>query len=122
MFLYNDPRRKGLRKTLRVRQTTAEARLWLCLSSRRFYGLKFRRQYGIARYVADFYCSELRLVIEVDGDTHSSPDERAYDLEREDFFLALDIQTVRFTNQEVLHDMEYVLERLKTYLPQPPPT
>ncbi|MFH1171861.1 MAG: endonuclease domain-containing protein [bacterium] len=118
-FLYNHPRRKKLRKRLRVLQTQTEARLWQVLRTRKFHGLKFRRQYGIGRYVVDFYCAELRLVIEIDGDSHSHPEAQKYDRVRDSFISAHDIHILRVTNQQVRYDLEGVLGEILQYLPKP---
>lgn len=116
MRLRNRSRQTPFRRNLRTQQTRTEAVLWSYLRDRRLLGKKFRRQYGIGRYVVDFFCAEDQLVVEVDGDSHFSLAAQYYDQQRTDFFFALGITTVRFTNQEVLQDTEGVLERLKTLL------
>jgi very-short-patch-repair endonuclease len=79
-------------------------------------GVKFRRQHGIGHYIADFYCPELKLVIEVDGDSHSSADAQTYDAIRNDFMVSLGITTLRFTNDEVMHNIEGIHQHLTQYL------
>ena len=74
--------------------------------------MKFRRQHGIGRYIADFYCAERSLVIELDGDTHYTSDAQAYDRERDAFMQALDLTVLRFTNIDVFNNLEGVLARL----------
>ena len=71
-----------LAKDLRKKQTEAEVLLWSKLKSRKCGGYKFRRQHPIRQYIADFYCHEQRLVIEVDGKIHLSKDQREKDLNR----------------------------------------
>ena len=94
-------------RDLRKEQTGAEKKLWERLRDRRLGGYKFRRQYGIGRYIADFYCSEARLVVEVDGPIHEKQTE--YDKYRENEIMLRDITVLRFTNDEIESDIETVL-------------
>ncbi len=94
-------------RDLRQRQTTAEAILWECLRSRRLYGFKFRRQHNIGSFIADFYCHEARLVIEVDGSVHKQHRER--DAERDAWMRACGLTVLRFENRRVFDDIEGVL-------------
>ena len=95
-------------KSLRTTSTDAEIRLRYHLRAKRLGGLKFRRQHPIPPYVADFYCDELRLVIELDGSQHDgeidSPRTRA--LERQGLVLS------RFWDNQVLQEIEAVLEAI----------
>lgn len=61
----------------------------------------------------DIYCAALRLGVEVDGEIHFSPEAEAYDAERTKFLNSLNIHVVRFTNQEVLDDIQSVLKKLE---------
>jgi len=72
-------------------------------------GCKFFRQYGIGEYIADFYCPQHKLAIEVDGSQHHSNDSAEYDRVRADFMCSLDIRTIRFSNLDVLHNIDGVL-------------
>jgi len=101
------------RKTLRNNMTKAEAILWGEIKNRKILGFKFRRQFGIGAYVVDFYCTELKLAIEVDGVTHQTVEELEYDRSREDEIRPLNIQFIRFTNTEIYETLEYVIESLK---------
>ena len=69
-------------RELRRQSTAAETRLWHFLRDRRLRGLKFRRQHAVGPYILDFYCSEARLAIEVDGGGHAETEQKAYDRER----------------------------------------
>ena len=102
----------ALRKGLRSSTTDAEQKLWYYLRRRQFFGHKFRRQYGINRYILDFYCPALHLAIEVDGRQHFEPAARERDRERTEDLAACGIRVIRFTNSEVLYDIEAVLEKL----------
>ncbi|NJD91688.1 MAG: endonuclease domain-containing protein [Geobacter sp.] len=82
---------------------------------RQFAQYKFLRQKPIGGFIVDFYCSELRLVIEIDGDCHA--DQVEYDEERTRFLNALGLQVIRYTNDEVLHNIEGVYDDLLRQLP-----
>jgi very-short-patch-repair endonuclease len=108
------PRRQALRNNM----TEPEKKLWQILRGEQM-GVKFRRQHSIGHYIADFYCSELKLVIEVDGDSHRSAEAQAYDTIRHDFMDSLGITTLRFTNDEVINHLEGIQQRLTQYLNNP---
>jgi very-short-patch-repair endonuclease len=91
---------------LRANSNAAERRVWSILRSRRFAGLKFRRQHLIGDYVADFVCLPARLVIEVDGDTHGSDEAEAKDARRTRAIERAGFQVIRFWNRHVKHDRE----------------
>ncbi|MBI2984128.1 MAG: endonuclease domain-containing protein [Candidatus Kerfeldbacteria bacterium] len=110
--LYNFQYYKRLRQQLRNSATEAELRLWHYLRKKQFNGLKFRRQHGIGRYIIDFYCPSYRLAIEIDGGQHYEHRRQRYDLYRQRFLESLDITVIRFTNSEVMNELDNVLERL----------
>jgi very-short-patch-repair endonuclease len=72
----------ALARRLRREPTVSEQRAWVLLRDRRCLGLKFRRQQVIRGYIVDFYCAELRLILEIDGGVHDAIERFAYDLER----------------------------------------
>jgi very-short-patch-repair endonuclease len=109
MQVLNRHSTRDKRKNLRKNQTEAEGALWERLRGRRFMGCKFFRQYGIGEYIADFYCPQHKLGIEVDGSQHHSNDSAEYDRVRADFMCSLDIRTIRFSNLDVLQNMDGVL-------------
>ncbi|MBE9140737.1 endonuclease domain-containing protein, partial [Nodosilinea sp. LEGE 07088] len=94
-------------KELRQQQTTAETFLWECLRDRRLHNAKFRRQHNIGQFIADFYCHQARLVVELDGEVHRSTIER--DAMRDDWMTQQGLQVLRFTNEQVFEDLEEVL-------------
>ena len=114
MKIHNLKSTRDKRKLLRQSSTEAEKRLWDRLRNKRLRNLKFSRQYGIGQYIADFYCSKVKLVIEVDGEQHSSQEGMAYDEERERFFTALGIKTLRFSNRNVLANIESVINKIQS--------
>ena len=93
-------------RDLRKNQTAAEDRVWNLLRARRLAGLKFRRQHVLGRYVADFVCIPARLVIEIDGDTHSTDEELAGDAKRTEEIEQAGFRVIRFENDYVLSDSE----------------
>ena len=111
--IYNRLADTEKRKTLRNNMTKAEAILWRELKKRKMLGFKFRRQFGIGAYVVDFYCTELKLVIEIDGVTHCTDEEKEYDKRRESEIAQLDIKFIRFINPEIYDDLYNVLEKIK---------
>jgi very-short-patch-repair endonuclease len=107
-------------KALRQKQTEAEDILWQCLRNRKILGFKFRRQHPLDKYIADFYCYEAKLVVEVDGEIHNRLENREYDKGRSDELRELGITVIRFTNEEVSDHIEMVLNVIRRYL-QPHP-
>jgi very-short-patch-repair endonuclease len=93
-------------RELRLRQTKAESLLWGVLRSRRLCGLKFRRQHPLDPFVADFACIEMRLIVEIDGGYHDYV--YANDLTRQQKLEAQGWRVIRFSNEDVLADVEAV--------------
>ncbi|MGH8474006.1 MAG: endonuclease domain-containing protein, partial [Gammaproteobacteria bacterium] len=75
---------------------------------RQLMDYRFRRQYGVGPYVLDFYCPELKLAIEVDGDNHFEAGAGEYDRERQRYIESLGIRVLRFTNREVFERLDDV--------------
>ena len=103
-------------RELRHRTTEAEQKLWSLLRNRQLKGKKFRRQHAIAKYVADFYCNESKLVIELDGNFHTEAEIKEYDKSRTNLLNELGITVLRFWNEEVIKDPGKVLEKISEYL------
>jgi len=106
--MYNDQIQRSRRQELRTNLTDAEYILWQKLRNRQLNNLKFHRQYGAGPYILDFFCPEIRLAIELDGEQHKDAVE--YDKERELFLKDKDIHTIRFWNNEVVEDIARVLK------------
>lgn len=111
-FIRNDPLLKQRRRELRRHQTEAEKTFWMHVRNRRFYGMKFFRQYSAGPYIVDFYCPKLKLAIELDGGQHTENDNQEYDTTRSAYLKAQGIEVMRFWNNEVLHDIEGVLAQV----------
>ena len=111
------------RQSLRKKMTKAEIFLWSKLKVKQFHDLKFRRQYGINNYTVDFYCPELKLAIEINGDVHGYNSRIVYDKQRQNDIEALRIKVLRYTNNDVLKNINGVLHDIiiKT-TPQSPPS
>ncbi|QJD78799.1 endonuclease domain-containing protein [Spirosoma rhododendri] len=107
---------KELRRELRREQTEAEATLWSLLRDRQLDGVKFRRQHGFGRFIVDFYCPTSRLVIELDGSVHNSPEAKLADAERECALCDLGLSIMRFSNDEVMCSIDRVLEKIRENL------
>ena len=99
---------KRLSQRLRRDMTPAEKELWWKLRNSNLFGAKFRRQHPIACFIADFYCHELKLVIEVDGGIHNNPENHEYDIGRTAELEKYGIAVIRFTNEQVLFNFDFV--------------
>jgi len=97
-------------RDLRRMATPAEAALWRALRNRGLFGAKARRQMACGPFILDFAFWTERLAVEIDGDTHATPDRIAYDRRRETWLAAQGWRVLRFTNREVLGNVEGVLE------------
>ena len=101
---------KPLAREMRHVPTPAENKLWQRLRNRRALGAKFRRQHAIERFIVDFYCADARLIVEVDGAIHDYiPEEDAI---RQEFLESLGFRVIRFSNGEVFHMLDAVVERI----------
>ncbi len=103
-------------RQLRKSMTDAETILWQQLRNRKLGGFKFRRQHPINHYIADFFCYECRLVVEVDGPYHNEPDQKAYDEARTMRLKELNISVIRFANCDVMERTEFVLKEILHHL------
>jgi very-short-patch-repair endonuclease len=99
--IFNVSEHKARRRALRNEMTEAESKLWSRIRGRQVLGYKFRRQYGIGSYIVDFFCTELKLALEVDGDSHFYPAAQDHDARRAAFIESLGIRILRFTNEYV---------------------
>lgn len=102
-------------KDLRKNQTDAELKLWQHLRANRFYGLKFKRQQPIGKYIADFICFEHKIIIELDGSQHF--DNKDYDNDRTKFLNNAGYKVIRIWNNDIFENIEGVLEYITNSLP-----
>jgi very-short-patch-repair endonuclease len=91
--------------------TPAEAKVWQAVRNRQI-GFKIRRQHPIGRFIADFYCAEAMLVIEIDGDVHADPDQAAYDEARTGWLEERGYRVLRFQAREVDKDLGAVVQAI----------
>ena len=109
-----DPELTKRARQMRTEMTEPETRLWLQLRAKRFDGVKFRRQKVIQddfeRYIVDFAANDPKLVIELDGDTHAGSE--AYDVARTRFLQSKGYRVVRFSNADVMTNLDGVLVRI----------
>jgi very-short-patch-repair endonuclease len=100
-----------LAKEFRKKMTLAEKAFWNMVRQNQIEGLHFRRQQVIHGFIADFYCNEIGLVIEIDGGIHEQ--QKDYDKLRDHIITAYGVKVIRFTNEEVLDKSDWVAKRLK---------
>jgi very-short-patch-repair endonuclease len=101
------------RKELRNNSTYAEVFFWQQVKQSQLEGRKFRRQTSVGNYVGDFYCPEEKLVVELDGEVHFDEEAIKYDKKRTVYLVSLGLTVIRFVNNEVLKNTEYVLSKIK---------
>jgi len=99
-------------RKLRRNATPAERLLWQHLRNRKLRGLKFGRQHPFGRYVADFYCAELRLIVEIEGGIHDEAGQLEYDRKRFEEMELRGLRILRFANSEVLNNTEGILQQI----------
>ncbi|HCX21992.1 MAG: DNA methylase [Flammeovirgaceae bacterium] len=112
---YN-PKLKELARQLRNNSTKSEIRLWQYLKGKQMMGYDFHRQKPLLNFIADFFCHELKLVIELDGYTHQFEEVTAKDQIKQDEFESLGLTVLRFTDEEVMKDINNVLRPIEIYI------
>ena len=112
---YN-PKLKELARQLRNNSTKAEIILWQKLKRKQLHGYDFHRQKPIDNYILDFFCHELMLGIEVDGYSHQLVEVFKKDKIKESLMLELGISLLRFSDEQVLKDMDNVLRAIEDYI------
>jgi very-short-patch-repair endonuclease len=110
--MIGEPAALSRARQLRQEMTPAEKLLWKLLRNRRLRGWKFRRQTAISTYIADFYCHELKLIVELDGDVHSTPTRIAHDENRDFYLNYLGIEVLRIPNRQLFDSPEAALDRI----------
>lgn len=103
-------------RQLRREATTAESLLWELLRDRRLLGRKFRRQHPIGQFIADFFCDDARLIIEIDGAVHREPTQQERDRLREEILREHGFAVLRFTNDQIFDRTEQVLQEIAAYV------
>ena len=111
MLHYNRDLKEPSRR-LRENMTDAERYLWAKIRMKQLKGYQFYRQKPIGDYIVDFFCPKAKLVIEIDGSQHSSDEMIENDRIRDEFLVSLGLRVRRFTNVEVLTNIEGVIESI----------
>ena len=115
-IIYNRFERNDKRKNLRHRMTKPEIAVWSQLKGKKLMGLKFRRQFSVGPFIVDFYCPELKLALEIDGESHFTKEAIIYDKKREEYIKQFGIHFLRVTNDDVFEDLESVIGRIGTFV------
>jgi very-short-patch-repair endonuclease len=111
-------------RNMRNRSTYSEVLLWMQLRARRMKGFQFNRQKPLGNFIADFYCKQLNLVIEIDGDSHRGREQ--YDAERDAAMHNMGLSVMRIADEDVKRDIQSVLRRIEAWIeltgksPRPP--
>ncbi|RNC84346.1 MAG: endonuclease domain-containing protein [Balneola sp.] len=116
------PYKKGLVKKarhLRKNSTPGEIELWVGLKGKQILGFDFDRQKPIHTYIVDFFCKELRLAIEIDGDSHSFKIE--YDNKREQVLNDLGVNILRFSETDAKNSTDHCLLEIQNWIKRNPP-
>src|SRR5262245_26867998 len=108
-----NPHQRKQAKHLRQTMTRAEVLLWRYLKAHHVSGLGFRRQVPMRGYVADFLCHSAKLVIEIDGASHDFPSRQLSDRRRDAWFASQGYAVLRFSNNDVLSNLEGVIEMIR---------
>jgi very-short-patch-repair endonuclease len=103
-----------LARQFRREPTPAEAALWRIIRNRRLAGYKFRRQHPLGGIIADCYCAEARLLVELDGLIHLRPDVAEYDRLRDEEVANRNLRVLRVPNEELFSKTDIVLRRIPT--------
>jgi very-short-patch-repair endonuclease len=112
MYFGAKPEIFKLARELRKRETPTEKILWSFLSNNQLLGLQFRRQHPINRFIADFYCPKIKLIIEIDGKIHDIPEYLNHDIGRSDILNDLGITVIRFTNEQILNEIDSTIRNI----------
>lgn len=97
---------------LRKNMTVAEKVIWERLCKNKL-GVRIRRQHPIWKYIADYYCHELKFIIEIDGGIHLSKENKEYDIGRENTLYEFGLEVIRFTNDQAINETDHVIEAIE---------
>jgi len=114
MKVYYNPKLKELARKLRKDSTLAEVLLWQKLRNKQIHGYDFHRQKPLDNYIVDFFCHKLKLVIEIDGESHSSKTEEDHD--RQKRLEAIGLHVLRFLDSDVKQNLEGVIGAIEQWI------
>jgi very-short-patch-repair endonuclease len=110
------PELKQIARNLRKNMTPAEIKLWQKIRRKQLKGIRFYRQRPIGNYIVDFCSFSPRLIIEVDGDTHYTDEAKQRDMKRDRFFQSMGFKILRFTNKDIIQNIDGVIETITKIL------
>lgn len=99
------------RRHLRTNMTPSEKIVWTHLRKKQL-GYRFLRQYSVDHFVIDFYCPELKLAVEIDGDVHEVPENKEYDKDRQKYIEGFGIKFIRIKNEEIFGNADLAFEKI----------
>ena len=111
-----EPEILKLARENRKHSTPAERKLWEFLRKHKIMGMKFRRQHPVLKFIADFYCHQAKLIIEIDGGYHDDQEQEESDQCRQKELEDIGLHVLRFRNEEIEMDVEGVVERIREVL------
>jgi very-short-patch-repair endonuclease len=114
-----EPKLKQPSRLLRNKSTEAEIMFWSKVRMRQLKNLIFYRQKPLGGYIVDFYCPKAKLVIEIDGSQHFTKDAKEYDQVRDEFLKNMGLTVLRFTNLDVMENIDGIVEVIERNLPEP---
>jgi very-short-patch-repair endonuclease len=106
---------------LRKNLTLAEYLLWKKLSDKEIFNVKFRKQHPVNIFIVDFYCHECKLVIEVDGEYHNDEYQCEYDCGRTSDLNNFGLKVIRFTNFEIINEIDQVINKILSAISEATP-
>jgi very-short-patch-repair endonuclease len=121
--MYHIPYNKNLRefsKYLRSHSTTSEVLLWQYLKASQMHVYTFNRQKPLGRYIVDFYCRPLNLVIEIDGDSHKIEEVMVNDIVRQEVLESMGLYFLRYDDLDVKFNIGFVLSSIESHVLNPP--
>ena len=113
-FLKYNPSLKEKARELRNNSTNTEILLWKHLKDKQLCGLDFHRQKPIDEFIVDFFCPELMLAIEIDGLSHIGKEE--YDMERQSKLEKLGVRFLRFKDEDVFYNCDFVMREIEKWI------
>jgi very-short-patch-repair endonuclease len=116
MVYYRNKELVGRARVLRKNMTKAEIILWSRIRSKKINGYKFRRQQPLLDYIVDFYCNELKLIIEVDGEIHSFSERKSYDIKRDNNLKINGYHIIRLSNLEVETELNKTISKITSFI------
>ncbi len=114
MKIFYNPELKQRARKLRKQGVLSEVLLWNQLKCRKMRDYQFMRQKPIGNYIVDFYCSKLKLVIEIDGESHDG--KFSYDIQRQQFLESMELTVLRFNDADVKRDISNVLMAIEGWI------